>query len=105
MRTGLATVVQKTDGTTDVLSWGGGTSPGEDIITARQNLPMLVENAQPTGASTNNTAFGVTIGNASATWRTGLGVDAKGNLYVTEVQDGKRVQKFVYKGMVQMPVR
>ena len=84
MRTGLATVVQKTDGTTDVLSWGGGTSPGEDIITARQNLPMLVENAQPTGASTNNTAFGVTIGNASATWRTGLGVDAKGNLiYVT----------------------
>jgi len=26
-------------------------------------------------------------------------VDAKGNLYVTEVQDGKRAQKFVYKGM------
>jgi sugar lactone lactonase YvrE len=29
-----------------------------------------------------------------------MNVDAKGNLYVTEVQDGKRVQKFVYKGMV-----
>ena len=34
-----------------------------------------------------------------------MNVDAKGNLYVTEVQDGKRVQKFVYKGMVQVPVQ
>ena len=34
-----------------------------------------------------------------------MNVDAKGNLYVTEVQDGKRVQKFVYKGLVQVPVR
>ena len=24
-----------------------------------------------------------------------MNVDAKGNLYVTEVQDGKRIQKFV----------
>ena len=29
-----------------------------------------------------------------------MNVDSKGNLYVTEVQDGKRAQKFVYKGMV-----
>jgi DNA-binding beta-propeller fold protein YncE len=28
-----------------------------------------------------------------------MNVDAKGNLYVTEVQDGKRVQKFAFKGM------
>jgi hypothetical protein len=27
-----------------------------------------------------------------------MNVDSKGNLYVTEVQDGKRTQKFVYKG-------
>ena len=29
-----------------------------------------------------------------------MNVDAKGNLYVTEVQDGKRIQKFVFKGLV-----
>jgi DNA-binding beta-propeller fold protein YncE len=29
-----------------------------------------------------------------------MNVDSKGNLYVTEVQDGKRAQKFVYKGTV-----
>jgi DNA-binding beta-propeller fold protein YncE len=28
-----------------------------------------------------------------------MNVDSKGNLYVTEVQDGKRVQKFTFKGM------
>ncbi len=28
-----------------------------------------------------------------------MNVDNKGNLYVTEVQDGKRVQKFTFKGM------
>jgi DNA-binding beta-propeller fold protein YncE len=33
-----------------------------------------------------------------------MNVDKKGNLYVTEVQDGKRIQKFVFKGMKQVPV-
>ena len=32
-----------------------------------------------------------------------MNVDTKGNLYVTEVQDGKRIQKFVFKGMVPAP--
>jgi len=33
-----------------------------------------------------------------------MNVDSKGNLYVTEVQDGKRIQKFVFKGMKNVPV-
>ena len=32
-----------------------------------------------------------------------MNVDAQGNLYVTEVQDGKRAQKFVFKGMTTIP--
>jgi hypothetical protein len=28
-----------------------------------------------------------------------LAVDAGGNLYITETYEGKRVQKFVYRGM------
>ena len=35
----------------------------------------------------------------------GIYVDAKGNLHTTEVQDGKRAQKFVFKGMVSVPVK
>jgi hypothetical protein len=34
-----------------------------------------------------------------------MNVDSKGNLYVTEVQDGKRVQKFTYKGLAPLPAR
>jgi DNA-binding beta-propeller fold protein YncE len=29
--------------------------------------------------------------------------DAKGNLYTSEVEDGKRIQKFVFKGLVRVP--
>ncbi len=32
-----------------------------------------------------------------------MNVDAQGNLYTTEVQDGKRAQKFVFKGLVPAP--
>jgi hypothetical protein len=32
-----------------------------------------------------------------------MNVDSKGNLYVTEVQDGKRLQKFVFKGYTPRP--
>jgi hypothetical protein len=34
-----------------------------------------------------------------------MNVDTKGNLYVTEVQDGKRIQKFAFKGMKTVPVK
>lgn len=33
-----------------------------------------------------------------------MNVDSKGNLYVTEVQGGKRAQKFVYKDTVMKQV-
>jgi hypothetical protein len=29
--------------------------------------------------------------------------DTKGNLYSSEVEDGRRIQKFVFKGLVSMP--
>jgi hypothetical protein len=31
--------------------------------------------------------------------------DSKGNLYASEVEDGRRIQKFVFKGLVSMPVK
>ncbi len=34
-----------------------------------------------------------------------MNVDSRGNLYVTEVQDGKRVQKFEFKGIQPLPRR
>lgn len=34
-----------------------------------------------------------------------MNVDTRGNLYTTEVQDGKRAQKFVFKGLVRVPAK
>ena len=34
-----------------------------------------------------------------------MNVDSKGNLYTTEVQDGKRAQTVVFKGLVSVPVK
>ena len=31
-----------------------------------------------------------------------IATDSKGNIYTTETYDGKRLQKFVYKGMVAL---
>ena len=80
MKSGAATVVQYTNGTVDILPWSGGTTPGSNVIMARQNLAMLVENSQPTAATTNGSAWGITLGGVPAVWRTGLGIDAHGNL-------------------------
>lgn len=33
-----------------------------------------------------------------------IAIDSKGNLYTTETYEGKRLQKFVYKGMATVPV-
>ena len=80
---GLATVVSYTNGASDIVDWHGGSTPGPDVMMARQNLWMLVDHAQPTSAATTNN-WGVTLGGVPAVWRTGLGVDARGNLlYVT----------------------
>jgi hypothetical protein len=77
---GLATVVQHTDGTVDIIDWTGGSAPGPGIEMARQNLPLLVDAATATAASAVPSQWGVTLGGVPAVWRTGLGIDAEGNL-------------------------
>ena len=68
------------DGRVDIRSWKGG-SPGERVVLARQNLPMIVADGQPNpGLNTNGAQWGWTLGNAIRVWRSGVGVDARGNL-------------------------
>jgi len=77
---GDATVVRYADGRVDVTAWAGGTSPGPNVLMARQNLKLLVDNGKVTPQASNNNTFGVTLGGVPAVWRTGLGVDSQGNL-------------------------
>ena len=87
MVSGNATVVRYADGTTDIVAWQGGTTPGPNVLMARQNLLLLVDNGHVTSQAANNSAFGVTLGGVPAVWRTGLGVDAQGNLMYVAAPD------------------
>jgi hypothetical protein len=81
LRPGMATLVHHTDGRVDVVAWpGGGTQlpPGVDF--ARQNLPLIVQDGRPNPNLSDGPQWGVTVGNAIRVWRSGVGVDARGNL-------------------------
>ncbi len=77
---GQATLIGYSNGTVDVRTWTGGPGPGPGVAFARQNLPLIVENAQLNPALGNDSLWGATLGNAVRVWRSGIGVDAHGNL-------------------------
>lgn len=80
MVNGLATVVSYSDGHVDLIDWTGGPTPGPDVVMARQNLPLLVSGGAPTPAAADPGTWGLTLGGVPAVWRTGLGIDRRGNL-------------------------
>jgi Phosphodiester glycosidase len=80
LRYGQATLIGYTDGAVDVRTWTGGPDPRPGITFARQNLPLIVENGQLNRALSNDALWGATLGNAIRVWRSGIGVDAHGNL-------------------------
>jgi Phosphodiester glycosidase len=80
LRDGLATLVRLRDGTADVRAWSGGASPGPAVELARQNLPLIVEGGQLNPNLSDGPQWGATLGNAVRVWRSGIGVDARGNI-------------------------
>lgn len=80
MRNGIATIVRYRDGRVDVISWTGGPTAGPDVVYARQNLPLIVAGGQVNPNLSDGPEWGVTLGNAVRVWRSGLGIDARGNL-------------------------
>jgi hypothetical protein len=80
LKDGQATIIGYSDGTVDVRSWSGGPVPGPGVDFARQNLPLIVENGRLNPALSDGSLWGATLGNAVRVWRSGIGVDAHGNL-------------------------
>jgi hypothetical protein len=80
LKDGQATLIGYRDGSLDIRTWTGGPDPGRGIAFARQNLPLIVENGWPNPALSNDSLWGMTLGNAVRVWRSGVGVDAHGNL-------------------------
>jgi hypothetical protein len=77
---GQATFVRDRDGRADIRSWTGGPRPGPDVEFARQNLPLIVWGGRLNPALSDDALWGATLGNAVRVWRSGVGIDARGNL-------------------------
>jgi len=80
LRYGQATLIGYSDGAADVRTWTGGPAPGPGIAFARQNLPLIVRDGRLNPALSNDSLWGATLGNAVRVWRSGVGVDAHGNI-------------------------
>jgi hypothetical protein len=80
MHDGLATIVRYRDGRVDIRAWAGGPSVGPDVVYARQNLPLIVEGGRLNPNLSDGPEWGATLGNAVRVWRSGVGIDAHGNL-------------------------
>jgi Phosphodiester glycosidase len=80
LRDGLATVVGYRNGRVNIVDWHGGPSPGRAVAFARQSLPLIIDHGRLSPALNDSTAWGFTLGNAVRVWRTGVGIDRRGNL-------------------------
>jgi len=79
---GLASIVVHTDGTVNVAQWGREETMTPNVEAVRQNLALLVDAGQvvPGVDDVKNRRWGHTVSNQLFVWRSGLGVDAQGNL-------------------------
>ncbi len=80
MKPDTATFVRYRSGKVDVISWHGGSDVPGDVVYARQNLPLIVNNGRANPNLSDGPEWGATLGNAILVWRSAVGVDRHGNL-------------------------
>jgi Phosphodiester glycosidase len=80
LKDGLATLVGYRNGSVRIKTWTGGPNAGRDVAFARQSLPPIIVNGKLSPALNDGTQWGATLGNAVRVWRTGVGIDRRGNL-------------------------
>jgi hypothetical protein len=80
MKDGVGTIVRYANGRIDVIDWTGGSTAPSNVVWARQNLPLIVEDRRPNPNLSNGPEWGATLGNAIQVWRSAVGVDSHGNL-------------------------
>lgn len=83
LRNGAASLVIYSDGSVTVGQWGRDATLTPDVASVRQNLELLVDAGRPAAnvASGNLQAtWGFMLNGMIVNWRSGLGVDASGQL-------------------------
>jgi hypothetical protein len=87
LKRGLATMIAYRDGRVDIKTWTGGDVAGPQIAFARQSLPLIIDHGRLNPALNDSSRWGFTLGNAVRVWRTGAGVDRRGNLIYAAADD------------------
>jgi hypothetical protein len=93
LKDGNATLVGYSDGRVDIVNWSGGPNAGPGVAWARQSLAPIIWNRQLNPAlddNPNSPQWGYTLGGRTRVWRTGVGIDARGNL-IYAAADGQTV--------------
>jgi hypothetical protein len=77
---GVATVVEYRDGRVDIVRWNHGSGAPADVWFAKQNLPPIIYEGKLNPNLSDGPEWGETVNNATRVWRSGLGIDAHGNI-------------------------
>jgi hypothetical protein len=77
---GIATVVDYRGGGFDIVKWESGTKVPKNVWFAKQNLPPIIYEGKLNPNLSDGPEWGETVNNATRVWRSGLGIDARGNL-------------------------
>lgn len=81
LQPGDGSVVIDRTGRLTIGRWGDGVSMSPSVVAVRQNLHLIVvDGAAAPGISDASGPWGVAANQRQFTWRSGLGVDASGNL-------------------------
>jgi hypothetical protein len=91
---GLASLVIHADGRSDVVAWPGPSALTSDVATVRQNLALIVDGGQPAAglSSDRGLRWGTKKSQFQYTWRSAVGVDARGRLIYAAGSDMTLVQ-------------
>jgi hypothetical protein len=87
LKDGLATLIGYRDGRLRIKNWTGGPNVGADVAFARQSLPPIIVNGKLSPALNDSSQWGATLGNAVRVWRTGVGIDRRGNVIYAAAND------------------
>ncbi|HUZ98696.1 MAG TPA: phosphodiester glycosidase family protein [Gaiellaceae bacterium] len=87
LKQGLATLIGYRDGRVAIETWRGAPNAPADVAFARQSLPLIIHDGRLNPALNESSLWGATLGNAVRVWRTGVGVDRRGNLIYVAAND------------------
>ena len=90
LKDGNATLIGYRDGRIAIVNWSGGPDVGSDVAWARQSLAPIVWNGKlnpQLNNDPNSPQWGYTLGGLTRVWRSGVGVDSRGNLIYVAAND------------------